>query len=343
MPVDQPFNNQFRDSRNAGNANRPGPVKFVFRDLYINHQPIREEKSNGLHDGSRLLLGENLELLDRDIRYLKIENDQVHVGWQDEQQAHVVASMIVDADSFAIASAINYGLSRRSFDFQLEQAALDGQGHRCRDRECQFCRAKILSMEDYPWTPQIYCPYCDSLNTTISVEQLHEHEKDYRVCHSCEMYSRPRQFTIAYFYFVIVHAGVHHRVTRCCPGCMRPHAWKMIFGNLFGVLGMPLAITQLIRVYRDSIKKGPFQGLDEANRLLRRGRVEKALDRYWKVIDRHPVSAGVLYNVAKGLIARGDLPHARQTLQMALENCANYPPAQRLLDALGPEEADPAR
>ena len=105
----------------------------------------------------------------------------------------------------------------------------------------------------------------------------------------------------------------------------------MVFGNLFGLLGLPLAITQLTRVYRDAVKKGPFQGLDEANRLLRRGKVEKALDRYWKIIDRHPVSAGVLYNVALGLLARGDQDHARQTLEMALENCANYLPAQQVL------------
>ena len=118
---------------------------------------------------------------------------------------------------------------------------------------------------------------------------------------------------------------------------MRPEAWKMTLGNLPGVLGMPLALTQLLRVYRDAIKKGPFQGLDKGNRLLKRGQVEKALEQYSKIIEKHPFSAGVLYNVAIGLLAQGDRVHATETLDMALQNCVNYAPAERMLSKLQAE------
>ena len=108
----------------------------------------------------------------------------------------------------------------------------------------------------------------------------------------------------------------------------------MLLGNLFGLLGIPIAVMQLVRAYGDSIGKGPFRGLDTANRLLQRGRVERALKGYSKIIEIHPVSAGVLYNIALGLIAQNDLSHARQTLNMGLENCPNYVPAQRKLEEI---------
>jgi len=307
-------------------------VKFIFRELYLNNSLIHLERDRGSHDGDRLLIGK-LEIPDRDIRYLNTVDHQLHVGWDDVDQLPQVASMIIDADTGPITRAINYGLSRRVFLEQLDQAASEGLGTKCRDSECRYCRAKILSIDEYPWSPQVYCHYCDSLNTTIEVPDLGLLEQEYRICPQCQMYSRPRNFTIAYFWFLIFHADISHETIQCCNDCMRPQAWKMFFGNLIGILGLPLAVTQLVRVYRDSIKRGPFKGLDEANRLLKRGRVEKALDRYWKIIERHPASAGVLYNVALGLIAQGDYHHARETLVLALQNCANYPPAETLMAA----------
>ncbi len=148
------------------------------------------------------------------------------------------------------------------------------------------------------------------------------------------MYSRPRKFSEAYFYFLIVHAGVHHTEKYCCSGCMRPRVWRMLAGNLPGVLGMPMALTQWFRVYRDSVGRGPLRGLDSANRLLSRGKINRALDQYAKILKRHPVSAGVLLNVAGGLIARGELESARQTLELAVANCSNYGPALRQLELL---------
>lgn len=305
-------------------------VRFVFRELYLNRELVHFERDQGSHDGDRLAIGK-MEIPDRDIRYVNRVDDQLHIGWDDVDLGPRVVSMIIDADLAPVVAAVHYGLSRREFDQQLEHAASEGMGTRCRDAVCQHCSARILSVEDYPWAPQIYCKWCDSLNTTIDVAELGNLERDYRICPGCSMYSRPRKFTIAYFWFLIFHADVSHKVVHCCNDCMRPQAWKMVFGNLFGLLGMPLAMTQLVRVYRDSIKGGPFRDLDHANRLLKRGRVDRALDKYWKIVERHPVSSGVLYNVALGLLAQGDRSHARETLELALANCANYQPAQRLM------------
>lgn len=309
-------------------------IKFVFRELYLNDELVQLERGQGWHDGDRLAIGD-LEIPDRDIRYFRNSGNELHVGWDDVDQGPRVASMIMDADSSEIVAAINYSLSRREFDQRLEQAAEQGLGTRCRDSVCPHCSARIFSLDTYPWSPQVYCKWCDSLCTMTdkslpSLDKLNENE--YRTCPRCQMYSRPREFTIGYFWFIIFHAGVTHRTVQCCNDCMKPETWKMVFGNLPGLLGMPLAITQWLRVRRDSIKAGPFQGLDEANRLLKRGKVEHALDKYWKIVERHPVSAGVLYNVAKGLLAQDDRQHALETLELALEYCPNYPPVVVLLE-----------
>ena len=311
-------------------------VKFAYRDLHLNQVLVHQELEIGTHQGTHLSLG-SLEIPDREIRFVRTSGNELHLGWQDSQGQPQVASMIVDRELRTIVDAIHYGYSRRVFEQQLAEAAERGLGHQCRDSVCPFCQAKTLTLDSYPWSPQVHCRFCDSIHTTVAVDGIGQTEKDYRICPKCHMYSRPRRFTIGYFWFVWFHAQVNHRVILCCNDCMRPEAWKMTMGNLPGVLGMPLALTQLSRVYRDAIKKGPFQGLDKGNRLLKRGEVEKALEHYSIIVEKHPFSAGVLYNVARGLLARGDQIHAEETLVLALQNCVNYQPAERLLAELRAE------
>ncbi len=305
----------------------PPQVAFRFRNLEIDDQRVTTDALQGSHDGTRLVL---VKLLVPDARITGAAADKQNfvVRFDDEQGETTVAAFEVIGDPRRLLAAIQFGLSRRQFARRLEEVARHGDARRARETICPYCRAKLLTVEDEPVAPQVWCEYCDSLITTVPVENLGDSERDYRLCPQCGLYSRPRKFTIAYFYFLIFHAGVHHDVVYRCSGCMRPTVWRMVLGNLPGVLGMPLALTQWTRVYRDSTGRGPLRGLDAANRMLRRRRrIEKALDRYDRILERHPYSAGVLYNVAQGLIARGDMNHARQTLAMAVENCANYAPA----------------
>lgn len=309
-------------------------VTFGFVELVVNGIPVQQDRDTGSHDPEHLTLGK-WQIADRDIRSISVVEEQTRLEFVDEEsRVHkVVLRVLPDPDP--LTRAINYGLSRRQYAERLEQVATRHQGHLTRQADCPWCEARLLVMDGGEgWSPQVWCEYCDSLFTIDPVEGLGDTERDYRICPECLMYSRPRRFSEAYFYFLIIHAGVHHTTTRCCSGCMRPRAWRMVLGNLPGLLGLPFAMTQLVRVYRDSTGPGPLRGLDSANRMLRRGRTTRALARYSAIMERHPVSAGVLYNVALGLVAGGDPDNARRTLQLALENCPNYRPAREKLEAL---------
>ena len=66
---------------------------------------------------------------------------------------------------------------------------------------------------------------------------------------SLRLYARPREFTIMYFDFLLVVYGYRYRKVCRRDTCMRPEAWKMLLGNAPFVLGVPVALGQLWRVY----------------------------------------------------------------------------------------------
>ena len=155
--------------------------------------------------------------------------------------------------------------SRSSFEVAEEQKRLihEGQGASFRAEVCPHCTASI-SLSKFADSPQCYCNYCETLFTirgqhgareleskTLAIEA----EPNYRMCEQCGMYASPRKFTKFYFVFLLYFMHIVSEKTVRCPGCMRWEAWKMLFGNIFGLLGLPVAITQLIRSYRGRVEK----------------------------------------------------------------------------------------
>jgi tetratricopeptide (TPR) repeat protein len=157
------------------------------------------------------------------------------------------------------------------------------------------------------------------------------------------MYSQPTKFTIFYFYFLLVVYGWWSKQTWRCKGCMRGEAWKMFFGNLLFVLGVPVAIVQLLRCYSGSVVGGVFRGLDAANLKARKGDVVGALTGYKAILERVPHSAGIKYNLALALLQQGDERRAAETFELALTDCVNYAPAYRVLSGLYAKLGDQAR
>jgi len=133
---------------------------------------------------------------------------------------------------------------------------------------------------------------------------------------------------------LVVIYGWWSNSTWRCPACMRGEAWKMLFGNLIFVLGVPVAITQLIRSYGSDQVLGKFKGLDTGNLKARRGNVNGALQHYEAIMDRVPYAAGIKYNLATALLASGDPEKAAQVYELALDDCSNYAPAYQQLRAL---------
>lgn len=148
------------------------------------------------------------------------------------------------------------------------------------------------------------------------------------------MFSRPKRFTVFYFYFLIAVYGWHSRTTWRCPTCMRPDAWKMLLGNLPFVVGVPVAAVQIARSYSGDVGGGPFAGLDAGNRAARAGRFPAAIEKYRGILERHGHAAGVKYNLGLSLLKQGDKRRAAETFRLALEDCANYGPAYQRLRSL---------
>ena len=145
------------------------------------------------------------------------------------------------------------------------------------------------------------------------------------------MFSKPKRFTIFYFYFLLVVWGFSSRVTHRCPACMRGEAWKMLLGNMPFLLGIPVAIVQLFRCYGGKLTGSVTADLDAANLKARKGDMLAALQGYQKVLEQVPFAAGVKYNLALALLQQNEIQRAAETLELVLTDCANYAPAYSVL------------
>lgn len=216
------------------------------------------------------------------------------------------------------------------------QESLDekGVGHTYRDSVCPHCTATLI-LTDMPETSQVYCHFCDSLSTTdVAAPQG---EAKLALCDECSMYSQPIRYTTFYFVFLLVVYWFQSGTARKCRACMRSDAWKMLFGNLIFVLGVPNAIYQLVRAYSGgSMVEGAYSGLNSANIAAGKQNWDAATAGYKRVLDSVGVSAGVKYNLGLALRAAGRDKQAARSFEVALADCSNYAPAYHHLVELYP-------
>lgn len=216
-----------------------------------------------------------------------------------------------------------------------EQLESKGLGHTFRQEACPACGA-VLDLTGMEATPQVSCDFCHTISnlpaTTMQAEGTDvQIEQGYRLCDECGMYSRPRKFTIFYFYFLFFVYGWSSRSTWRCPGCMRGEAWKMLFGNMIFVLGVPTALIQLFRSYGGTDVGGLFPGLDRANLRTNQGDLSGAIRSYQEILDRRPVAAGVKFNIGLAFFKQQRHEDAAKMFEFALVDCANYQPAAAAL------------
>lgn len=199
---------------------------------------------------------------------------------------------------------------------------------------CPACQA-TLNLSHFPVTPQIHCSFCNAIGT-FEEDEFDEHtvvqaDKDFGICDECQMFAKPRRFTILYFYFLFVIYGFYTQPTWRCPPCMRKDAWKMLFGNLIFVLGVPVAVVQLFRSYGGTSIGGKYAGLDRANLRARKGHLESAVEAYRQILHKHPTAAGVKYNIGLAFLGHERIEEATQMFEYALKDCSNYLPAAECL------------
>lgn len=307
------------------------PIPFKYRWVDSAGLPTGTSSGSGQLDATRLLF-DDFVLSIKSLVGLQVDAEHFYLSVRDDAgQVHRLTIEIFGTDRRQLARAINASRTQLAAAREKERLISEGNLAAYRDAQCPHCQATILLL-NLPETPQVYCEYCDTLFSRTR-NQDDEIEKYFRICESCHMYSRPREFSVFYFYFLVFTFGFHHDSTVRCSACMRSSAWKMVFGNLFGLLGFPFALIQLYRSYKSDELVGKFAGLDSANLLARRGQIDQALDKYDQVMDRVPDNAGVKFNIASGLMLKQDFAHAEAMFELSLDDCANYWPSVNGLQA----------
>lgn len=310
------------------------PLEFKFQWLNEEGRPTGWLRKKGRFDG------ETLTLDDAQIPSAVI----VEVATRDACLAITAlsgngepAALVLMASSEKVAEQLKMSLdvARSSVWADMHRKDLEekGHGHTFRTEQCPQCQATV-DLSAMPRTPQLYCPFCQSLSTVGPAAEPVSGEKHLRLCDECGMFSKPQRFTIFYFYFVLLFYGWWSKVTWRCPACMRGEAWKMLFGNLLFVLGVPVALVQLFRSYGGTDISGPFRGLDKGNIKARNGDSSGALAHYRAILDRVPQCAGLKYNLGLALLQEGDKGRAAEAFAVALDDCANYLPAYQRLRPL---------
>lgn len=301
--------------------------RFKFQMLGTDGRVVGLFRSKGEVTENHLVLGkESLDLAT--ITGTGIFNDRVIV-----HQGKLPELPYPISHGFQLKSAKQAQLVKRAIDVrasrfvsvarfrELERAS---KSSLFRTEMCPHCDATI-DLSGMDKTPQVYCHWCDTISTKIGAVK---EEASYRCCASCGLYSQPKLFTIFYSFG---HVHTHRYVVRCNP-CMRPDGWKMLFGNLIGILGIPVAITQLVRAYFGGSRfSKTFRELDDGNAAARRGDLARAEAAYAAILGRNQTLAGVLYNLA--LLHQGkNAQKSAIAARAALRACSNYTPAAQVLE-----------
>ncbi|MEZ6131912.1 MAG: tetratricopeptide repeat protein [Planctomycetaceae bacterium] len=303
------------------------PMRFKFKYLNEQGQETGFFSRKGHFDGHTLVL-DTTEIPASDIYEVDHRgNRMVLVEARDEQHPTTIVFAVNSGSVPDLKQALGVARSAAAAARRKQQLTEQGLGNTFHEVVCPHCSA-TNDLTGFRDSPQISCQFCHAVATVAGAP---EEEKHYRLCDECGMYSKPRQFTVFYFYFLLVVYGWSSRQTWRCPGCMRGEAWKMLFGNLIFVLGVPVAIIQLIRAYGGTDLSSMYKGLDGANLKARSGRMEAAIVDYRRILERQPESAGVKYNIGLAFAQQNELQAAAKTLEAALNDCANYQPAANLL------------
>ncbi len=321
------------------------PLTFKFH--WINEQGAATStfRKAGRFDGEILTL-EKAEIAAAAIVQSLVRDRRIVLAVLTGDEAEPVAHLLFQPATKKVTDELKMllDIARSRFWAQHHREALRKKGieHTYREAVCPVCDATLI-LSEMPRSPQLYCHFCDSLTTPEATGVRNGSEHAFKICEECGMYSHPRKFTIFYFYFLLVFYGWWSKETWRCPACMREEAWKMFLGNLPFLLGVPVAVAQLVRCYGGDVVGGAFKGLDTGNIRARNGNLGGALDLYRGILERVSHSAGVKYNLGMALLAQGDKQRAAETFEFALDDCSNYAPAYHQLRPLYEELGETER
>ena len=164
-------------------------------------------------------------------------------------------------------------------------------------------------------------------------------ESAHHICWTCGLYACPKRLLSTTITFIADWRHEYHE----CTGCLKKHVGRALLGNLFGVVGLPFALWQFLRVYLGGPRfSRAFSGLDRANAFVRKGDFDAGIAEYERIERRMTCCAGVRFNRAVALQAAGRIAEARSALTQALQDCANYAPAADTMAQLDAPAEEPA-
>ncbi len=308
------------------------PQRFKFKWVQ-NGEPTGFRSKQGLLDGENLHL-DDITIPIGAIHSVEIrQNYMIFVVPDETGQERGLVIMLTGGSINKLKTALDHSRSGVWAESRRQELIAQGRGSEFRSAVCPNCQATV-DLAGMDKTPQVYCRFCDSLLTDPAFGLGPKNEAAFRICESCQMFSAPRQYSIFYFYFLLVVYGWSSRQVWCCPMCFRPEAWKMLLGNAPFVLGVIPATVQLTRAYSSDKLGGEFSGLHKANALAIKGNFAGAIEGYQAILQRAPHSAGIHYNLGMALARRDELPRAAEAFKLALTDCANYLPAAEALSAV---------
>jgi len=306
------------------------PLRFKFKWLDEQGRETGFLSKKGSFDGQTLAL-DDVQLPAACLSTVDSRGKRFVIATVDrEGHTHQALFSVTSGSVDRLRAELGLCRSRAWAEAHREEFTKAGRGHEFRSVVCPHCQATI-DLTSMPRTPQVYCPFCQTIGTLDSPQGPLKAEAQYRLCDTCGMYSKPRKFTIFYFYFLLVVYGFYQKETWRCPACMRGEAWKMLLGNLLFVIGVPVALVQLFRSYGGTDLGSLFPGLDAANLKARTGNIAGAIEGYRRILNEHSIAAGVKFNIGQAALAKNDLAGAAGILEHALRDCANYQPAAAAL------------
>jgi hypothetical protein len=298
-------------------------IKFKFKHLDDNGNETGFLSQKGWFDGETLMFGKDPVDASAVLRVQKRIDRLFFSLVQEDGEVIVVGMTIKSGPIDELMNTINSASSQFWFEVREREIYKSKNNIRIRIETCPDCKS-LIDLTAKPETPQVYCQYCTSIITTQGKGSDDEHELD--ICDECGYYSNPKVFTTFYFYFLLFIYGWQSSKRQICHACMRPLAWKMFFVNFIFLLGLPIAVWQLVRSYKGGTSNS-FSGLDQANNLARKGKLEDALVIYKNIHDSIGNGAGIYYNMGKACEEQNKIEKAIKLYELSLNDCANYEPS----------------
>lgn len=324
------------------------PFKFKYLNASGHEEGFRSLKGE-INEGTLILDGQAIPMVA--VPHAVTRGNRVVLSAVDNQGSSIPVMFAVRSGQKGgrvLAEGIKKEVNRTFSTFwassRREELRKEGKEALFRSRPCNHCAATI-DLTGFPKTPQAYCRYCDSVNSPAGEGPADEGR--FRRCDGCGYVATPRLFDTHLLVFLMAFFYYQSRKHFICHACMRREGWLNLLKNTPTLVGVPFAVVPLVKAYLGgSARSVAFSGLDSANKLARKGRLDPAEALYGEILARQRHAAAVHFNRAMARADASDWNGCLDALNDCWADCANYAPgvplAKEALKILGRHDEIPA-